>query len=141
MSLDTGPEIYRKHGTQPGVIEDNEIYGNVSDGVVIKEGNPTLKNNKIHDGKHVGILVSENGRGVIEDNDIYDNAWGGIDIVGGNPIIRLNRINKNRLCAIWISGECAGTIEDNDLRNNSSGALIISKDSKFLGISSRNLEK
>lgn len=126
-----------------GVIEDNEIYGNVSFGVVIKQGgNPTLKYNKIHDGKHVGIYVYENGRGIIEDNDIYDNAWGGIDILnGGNPIIRLNRINRNSLWAIWISKKGAGTIEDNDLRNNSSGALKISDDSKSLPICSRNLEK
>ncbi len=43
-----------------GVIEDNEIYGNTLSGVDIKEGgNPTLRRNKIHDGKKVEFMFTK----------------------------------------------------------------------------------
>jgi len=138
--IERGIDVYENG---QGVIEDNEIYGNVLSGVEISEGgNPTLRRNKIHDGKTNGIFVHENGQGSIEDNDIYGNAFSGIEISeGGNPTIRHNRINNNSYRAIYIRESGAGIIEDNDLRENKRGPWYISEDSKPLVKCARNQEK
>lgn len=50
-----------------GFIEDNEIFDNAMAGVWIKtDSNPTLRRNKIHDGRDGGICIFNGGRG----------AWG-----------------------------------------------------------------
>ena len=47
-------------------------------GVAINTGgNPTLRRNRIHDGKAGGVFVYENGQGVLEDNDVAGNALAG----------------------------------------------------------------
>lgn len=35
---------------------------------------PTVRRNRIHDGKQAGIFVYENGRGTFEDNDVFANG-------------------------------------------------------------------
>ena len=47
-----------------GFIEDNEIFDNAMAGVWIKtDSNPTLRRNKIHDGRDGGICIFNGGRG------------------------------------------------------------------------------
>ena len=47
-----------------GFIEDNEIFDNAMAGVWIKtDTNPTLRRNKIHDGRDGGICIFNGGRG------------------------------------------------------------------------------
>lgn len=49
-----------------GFIEDNEIFDNAMAGVWIKtDSNPTLRRNKIHDGRDGGICIFNGGRGSI----------------------------------------------------------------------------
>lgn len=49
-----------------GFIEDNEIFDNAMAGVWIKtDSNPTLRRNKIHDGRDGGICIFNGGRGTI----------------------------------------------------------------------------
>ena len=80
-----------------GTLEDNDIFANAFAGVEIKEGgNPTLRRNRIHDGKQSGVHVHENGQGTLEDNEIIANARRGRrDQEGGNPTLRRNRISEN----------------------------------------------
>lgn len=48
-----------------GFIEDNEIFDNAMAGVWIKtDSNPTLRRNKIHDGRDGGICIFNGGRGL-----------------------------------------------------------------------------
>jgi parallel beta-helix repeat protein len=49
-----------------GCIEDNEIFDNAMAGVWIKtDSNPTLRRNKIHDGRDGGICIFNGGRGIV----------------------------------------------------------------------------
>ena len=104
--------------------------------------NPTLRGNRIQDGKQGGVLVYDNGQGTLEDNDILGNALSGVEIrEGANPTLRGNRINKNGYEAIWIhKGWRGGVFEDNDLRDNAKGAWDISAASKANVKATRNLE-
>lgn len=46
------------------MIEHNEIFDNAMAGVWIKtDSNPTLKHNKIHDGRDGGVCIFNGGRG------------------------------------------------------------------------------
>ena len=43
-----------------GLVEDNDISTNARAGVaILSGGNPIVRNNKIHDGKDSGVLISE----------------------------------------------------------------------------------
>lgn len=47
-----------------GVLEQNEIFDNAMAGVWIKtDSNPTLKRNKIYDGRDGGICIFNGGKG------------------------------------------------------------------------------
>lgn len=84
-------------------------------GVWIKtDSNPTLRRNKIHDGRDGGICIFNGGRGawawpytggprllltlalcagLLEENDIFRNAQAGVLIsTNSHPILRKNRI-------------------------------------------------
>ena len=59
-------------------MEDNDIYGNALAGVWIKtDSNPTLRRNKIYNGKEGGVCIFNSGRGLLEDNDIFNNSLSG----------------------------------------------------------------
>ena len=77
-----------------GCIEDNEIFDNAMAGVWIKtDSNPTLRRNKIHDGRDGGICIFNGGRGLLEENDIFRNAQAGVLIsTNSHPVLRKNRI-------------------------------------------------
>lgn len=96
----------------------------------IKTGaNPTLRRNRIHDGKQNGVMVWENGQGTLEDNEIFANAFSGMEIrTGGNPTVRGNRISKNTSKAIYVHDGGGGVFEGNDLRGSKTGAWDISPD-------------
>lgn len=58
-----------------GVLEHNEIFDNAMAGVWIKtDSNPTLRRNKIYDGRDGGVCIFNGGKGVLEENDIFRNA-------------------------------------------------------------------
>lgn len=49
-----------------GLLEQNEIFDNAMAGVWIKtDSNPTLKRNKIFDGRDGGICIFNGGKGTI----------------------------------------------------------------------------
>ena len=54
-----------------GILENNQIFDNAMAGVWIKtDSNPTLKRNKIFDGRDGGICIFNGGRGEFDDNII-----------------------------------------------------------------------
>ena len=58
---------------------------------------PTLRYNRIHSGKQVGIYFYDNGGGVVEECHIFNHAYSGIQIrSGSNPVIRNNAIYAGR---------------------------------------------
>ncbi|WP_199250225.1 right-handed parallel beta-helix repeat-containing protein [[Phormidium] sp. ETS-05] len=72
-----------------GTVEDCDIFGNASAGVIIQQGsNPTIRRCKIYAGNNCGVFVRENGQGIVENCDIFGNAYAGVVIKqGGNPTI------------------------------------------------------
>ena len=75
-----------QHDNGRGIIEGNEIHSNALAGVWITTGSqPTLRRNRIHSGKQVGIYFYDNGGGVLEENDIYNHCFSGIQIRQEDP--------------------------------------------------------
>lgn len=67
------------NSTGLGFIEDNEIFDNAMAGVWIKtDSNPTLRRNKIHDGRDGGICIFNGGRG--------NAAWCGAEGIFWNAL-------------------------------------------------------
>lgn len=70
-----------QHERGQGIIEENEIYANTLAGVWVTTGSaPTLRRNRIHSGKQVGVYFYDNGHGTLEDNDIYNHMYSGVQI-------------------------------------------------------------
>ena len=73
--------FFLQHDNGRGIIEGNEIHSNALAGVWITTGSqPTLRRNRIHSGKQVGIYFYDNGGGILEENDIYNHCFSGIQI-------------------------------------------------------------
>jgi parallel beta-helix repeat protein len=105
--------------------------------------NPMLRNNRIHDGKNVGVYILEGGKGTLEDNDIFGNTASGVEIKGegSDPTLRNNRIQRNKAHNVRVANKAGGRIEDNDLSGRHgwlSTALFVSSDSKPNIESARN---
>lgn len=89
---------------------------------------PRVRRNRIHDGKHSGIFVYENGAGLIEDNDIFGNAFSGVEIkTGANPTMRHNRIHDGKANGVFVYENGAGLIEDNDITSNAYSGIEVSE--------------
>lgn len=56
-----------------GLLEQNEIFDNAMAGVWIKtDSNPTLKRNKIFDGRDGGICIFNGGKGKVHMPDLQN---------------------------------------------------------------------
>uniref|UniRef100_A0A8D3CGA2 F-box only protein 11 n=1 Tax=Scophthalmus maximus TaxID=52904 RepID=A0A8D3CGA2_SCOMX len=110
-----------------GFIEDNEIFDNAMAGVWIKtDSNPTLRRNKIHDGRDGGICIFNGGRGLLEENDIFRNAQAGVLIsTNSHPVLRKNRIFDGFAAGIEITNHATATLEGNQIFNNRFGGLFL----------------
>jgi F-box protein 11 len=108
-------------------LEDCDITSQSLACVAIHGGaDPRLRRNRIHDGKHFGVFVYDNGQGVLEDNDIFGNALAGVAITtGGSPTLRRNRIRDSKQ-GVLVGDNGQGVLEDNDIFGNAySGVEII----------------
>lgn len=108
-----------------------DISSNAGAGIGVHSGaNPTVRNNRIHDGSSSGLLIYDNGQGIYEDNEIYNNAVVGIAITdGGNPTVTRNRIHSNRYEAIWVYDGGEGVFLNNTLTGNGGkGAFDLAED-------------
>jgi parallel beta-helix repeat protein len=112
-----------------GTLENNDIFANSSIvggggfpgvGIAGEGANPTLRNNRIHDGKGGGVLVNNGGKGTLEDNDISANTLSGVEINGedSDPTLRRNRIHDGKEAGVLVNEGGKGTLEDNDIFAN-----------------------
>lgn len=76
-------------------------------GVWIKtDSNPTLKRNKIYDGRDGGICIFNGGKGVLEENDIFRNTQAGVLIsTQSHPVLRKNRIFDGLAAGVEITNK------------------------------------
>lgn len=122
-------------------------------GVWIKtDSNPTLKRNKIFDGRDGGICIFNGGKGkvylekwtflrgslfelrliffffsgILEENDIFRNAQAGVLISTQSiPILRRNRIFDGHAAGVEITNNATATLECNQIFNNRFGGLCL----------------
>ena len=87
---------------------------------------PTLRGNKIHDGKSAGILVWENAQGLIQENEIWENAYSGIEIkTGAAPTVRGNKIHDGKSGGIIVYENAQGLIQENEIWGNALVGITI----------------
>ncbi len=64
-----------------GTLEDNEVTANADGGiVVVTDGDPVLRRNRIHDNSATAVKIYAGGRGVFEYNDLTGNERGAWNI-------------------------------------------------------------
>lgn len=109
------------------LLEGCDIQSNSGVAVVSRDGaNPTVRNNRIHDGQSAGIFVLNNGLGVFEENDIYGTTFGGVIVTrGGNPTIRNNRIHDGYDAGIFVYDNGLGVFEGNDIYSNAHAGIAV----------------
>ena len=95
--------------------------------VAIHDGaDPRLRNNRIHHGKEVGILIYNNGKGTLEDNDIFANEKSAVHIASGsNPTLRRNLIHHGKYGGVSVYDNGKGTLEDNNIFSNTHAGVFI----------------
>ena len=110
-----------------GSLEDNDIFENSDADVEIsKGGNPSLKRNRIHDGKGDSIQVLDNGQGILEGNDIFGHDSPQVVIqTGGNPTLRRNRIHDGKSNGVIVSDSGLGILEDNEIFGHELPQVVI----------------
>lgn len=96
-------------------------------GVWIKtDSNPTMRNNKIHDGRDGGICIFNGGRGILEENEIFRNAQAGVLIsTNSQPILRRNRIFDGFAAGVEITNSATALLERNQVFNNKFGGIFL----------------
>ncbi len=105
-----------------------DITSNASAIIGVHSGaNPTVRNNRIHDGATGGIFVYDKGRGLYEDNEIYNNTLSGINVMtGADPIMRRNRIHTNQQHGVFIYDQGLGVFENNEIYANVRVGIAVS---------------
>ena len=88
-------------------------------------GDHLLRQNKIHDGKDIGISIMKTNRHpIIEDNEIFRNPVGvSIFLGGNNSILRRNEISEANY-GVMILGARKITIEDNEIFGNKLDGVV-----------------
>ena len=110
-----------------GVIEENEIFENSTNGIGLNFGaDPVVRNNRILKNKWSGISVNKSN-GIFEENEVFENGSNGISIYSeADPLVCNNQILKNTDHGIWIYNMGCGTIEKNEIfENENDGVHII----------------
>jgi parallel beta-helix repeat protein len=109
------------------LIEDCDISSQSLACVSIRDGaNPTLRGNRIHDGKQAGLYIYDGGKGIIEDNDIFGNAFAGAEIkTGANPNLRGNRIYDGAGAGVLVHENGLGALERNEIRGSALAGVEI----------------
>ena len=108
-------------------LEDCDITSLSLGCVAIHSGaEPILRRNRIHDGKHAGVRVSNNGGGILEENDIFGNAVAGVHVrEGGNPTLRHNRIYNGEESGVYVYKNGRGVFEENEIFGNAHAGVEV----------------
>ena len=113
------------------VLENCDISNPSDSCIFIRNGSdPTIRNNRIHNGKKHGISIKNHSLGIITGNDIYENRNYGIGVYeGSNPVIRKNRIYGSKNDGVLICEGSKGIIEENDIFNNREEGIRVMEES------------
>ena len=87
--------------------------GNALAGVEIRRGGkPVLRRCKVHDGKHVGVAIYEQGQGKLEECEIYGNHLSGLEIRKvANPLVRKCKLHDGKQAGVLVLDQGEGILE------------------------------
>jgi serine/threonine protein kinase len=114
------------------VVEECDISSDTLACIAIRgtKTSPVIWRCQIHDGKSVGILVSNHGHGIIEECEIFSNAGAGIEIKQiGNPFIRQCKIHHGERDGVYVNDKGAGVVEGCEIFGNARAGVSIQRDS------------
>ena len=105
----------------------NDIFANRRAGVaILKDGEPLVLSNRIHDGRDSGVLVCENGQGLVKDNEIFANQMAGIAIGrGGASRVTGNTIRDGSGGSLCLSLHSKGMIASNVIHQHPQSAMQV----------------
>ena len=108
-------------------LEGCDISSQGRVGVAVHQGaTPTVRSNRIHDGKAGGVFVYEQGQGLFEDNDIFANTNAGVSVAtGASPTVRSNRIHDGKQSGVFVYEQGQGLFEDNDIFANTDVGVLV----------------
>ncbi|VDP53123.1 unnamed protein product [Soboliphyme baturini] len=93
-----------------GLLEDNEIFRNAQAGILIStESNPTLRRNRVFDGRAAGIEITNGATATLEGNLIFNNKFGGLCLATNvRPMLKDNKVfdNINAVEKTVAKGQC-----------------------------------
>ena len=94
---------------------------------ILKDGEPLVLSNRIHDGRDSGVLVCENGQGLVKDNEIFANQMAGVAIGrGGASRVTGNTIRDGSGGSLCLSLHSKGTISSNVIHQHPKSAMQVS---------------
>lgn len=102
-------------------IQENEIYG-VN---MIGESIPTMRKNRVHHCKDVGVGIGDEAKGLLEDNEICSCSIG-IELSGkALPFIKKNRVYDTEY-GITVSDGAGGKIDENRINSITKTGIDVS---------------
>lgn len=108
------------------LVEDCDIHHNRTAGIWLEEGDPVVRNNRIHHNGRSGVSVRYTQGGLVENNEIaynnYQDKWSwGTEAGGGKMwsttdlVLRGNWSHHNHGPGLWTDHDNIGTIYENNL--------------------------
>jgi len=109
-----------------GTLIDNDIQENELYGVnMIGDSIPTLRKNRIHHCRDVGVGIGEESKGLIEDNELCSCSIG-LELTGkAMPFIKKNRIYDCEY-GLTISDGAGGKVDENRINSISKAGIDVS---------------
>jgi parallel beta-helix repeat protein len=115
------------NGTSASILQ-NTIYGNLRANIAFGDGDVTIIENKIYNGRCEGIFMM-NSRGVIRDNDVYE-CNDGILSVSSRPELQKNRVYQNRRTGVTLADKTRALVYENQIHHNVECGLYVRDTSK-----------
>ena len=108
------------------------MWGNLLSGIAIsgERTDPSVRANRVHDGRTSGIYVTGGASPRIEHNEVWGNASEGIFIsgLGTSPIVTGNVVRDGLDDGIYVLDAAEPTIESNMIVDNALAAIRVDDD-------------
>jgi len=110
-----------------GTVEDCEIFGNRSTGLVIKNNaDPVVRRCHIDNGAGNGIHIYANGKGTIEDCSISRHLWAAVAIEdGANPLLSGCKIYDGKGPGVYVNRRGRGILEQCQIYSNAQTGIVV----------------
>jgi hypothetical protein len=110
-----------------GTIEGNIICGHRQAQITVEtEAAPTIRRNRVHDGRSTGLFISNRGHGIVERNEIQGHIGPQVIIrTGSDPILCNNRIRDGKSIGVFCNSEGRGTLEINEITGHAQAQLLV----------------